>query len=307
MKITRRTMLQATGVATGWWAASSLQQHLSAQPTSQPTTQPQFSTARYKIAVCDWMLLKRQKLGAIQWAKRCGMDGVEVDMGGIGNRPLPDNKLRDPAVRQQYLDESKKLGVEICSIALSGFYAGSWPKNPNGDAITEDWIETMRLMGVKAGFLPLLGGGDVAKDEENRKLAIERFKRMAPKAEQAGVIMGIETMLDVEQSKRFLDDVGSPSVRLYYNLGLGIERGGDIYQEIRQLGKDRICMIHAKEEDGHWLGEPGGHIDLAKLKSALDDIDWIGWLVVERSRHDPKKIEENYSTNARNMKAVFQS
>jgi sugar phosphate isomerase/epimerase len=178
--------------------------------------------------------------------------------GGIGNRPLPDNKLRDPAVRQQFLDESRKLGVEICSIALSGFYGQSWSKNSNGDAITEDWIETMRGMGAKAGFLPLLGAGDIAKDEENRKLAIERFKRVAPNAEQAGVVMGIETMLDVEQSKRFLDEVGSPAVRLYYNLGLGIERGGDIYQEIRQLGKDLICMIHAKEEDGHWLGDPAG-------------------------------------------------
>lgn len=257
--------------------------------------------------MCDWMLNKRQKLGALQWAKRCGMDGVEVDMGGIGNRPLPDNRLRDPAVRQQYLDESKKLGVEICSIALSGFYGQSWSKNPNGDAITQDWIDTMRLMNVKAGFLPLLGAGDVAKDEENRKLAIERLKRLAPKAEQAGVVMGIETMLDVDGSKRFLDDVGSPAVRLYYNLGLGLERGGDIHDEIRQLGKDRICMIHAKEEDGHWLGEAGGHIDLQKLKAALDDAGWSGWLVVERSRHDPKKIEENYTTNARNMKAVFQT
>ena len=296
----------AIGTAAGWWSAAALQRHLSAQST-QPTTQPQFSNARYKIAVCDWMLNKRQKLGAISWARRCGMDGVEVDMGGIGNRPLPDNKLRDPAVRQQFLDESRKLGVEICSIALSGFYGQSWSKNSNGDAITEDWIETMRGMGAKAGFLPLLGAGDIAKDEENRKLAIERFKRVAPKAEQAGVTMGIETMLDVEQSKRFLGEVGSPAVRLYYNLGLGIERGGDIYQEIRQLGKDLICMIHAKEEDGHWLGEPGGHIDLPKLKSALDDIGWSGWLVIERSRHDPKKIEENYSTNAKNMKTVFQA
>src|SRR5690348_17833471 len=120
MNITRRAMLRTVGATAGTWLLAR-SASLSAEPATQPTTQPRFSNARYKIAVCDWMLNKRQKLGAISWAKRCDMDGVEVDMGGIGTRPLPDNNLRDPAVRQQFLDESRKLGVEICSIALSGF------------------------------------------------------------------------------------------------------------------------------------------------------------------------------------------
>jgi len=36
---------------------------------------------RYKIAVVDLMILKRQKLGAFQLTKDIGADGVEVDMG----------------------------------------------------------------------------------------------------------------------------------------------------------------------------------------------------------------------------------
>ena len=41
------------------------------------------SNQRYKIAVCDWMILKRQKLGAFQLTKDIGADGVEVDMGSL--------------------------------------------------------------------------------------------------------------------------------------------------------------------------------------------------------------------------------
>ena len=46
---------------------------------------------RYKIAVIDLMILKRQKLSAFQLAKELGADGLEVDMGGLGNRDTFDS------------------------------------------------------------------------------------------------------------------------------------------------------------------------------------------------------------------------
>ena len=36
---------------------------------------------QYRVAACDWMMLKRQKLGEFQLAKDIAADGVEVDMG----------------------------------------------------------------------------------------------------------------------------------------------------------------------------------------------------------------------------------
>ena len=36
---------------------------------------------QYRVAACDWMMLKRQKLGEFQLAKDINADGVEVDMG----------------------------------------------------------------------------------------------------------------------------------------------------------------------------------------------------------------------------------
>lgn len=32
---------------------------------------------RYKIAACDWMMLKRQKIGSFQLMKELGGDGIE--------------------------------------------------------------------------------------------------------------------------------------------------------------------------------------------------------------------------------------
>jgi hypothetical protein len=41
----------------------------------------------YRVGVCDWMILKRQELGAFPVAREFGAAGVEVDMGSLGNRP----------------------------------------------------------------------------------------------------------------------------------------------------------------------------------------------------------------------------
>ena len=53
------------------------------------------NTPRYRVAVCDWMILKRQKLGEFALAKQINADGVEMDMGPLGNRVLFDNRFRN--------------------------------------------------------------------------------------------------------------------------------------------------------------------------------------------------------------------
>ena len=85
----------------------------------------------YKIAVVDLMILKRQKLGALQLTKDIGADGVEIDMGGLGQRETFDNQLAKPEIRQQFIDKAKELNLEICSLAMTGFYAQSFAMRPS--------------------------------------------------------------------------------------------------------------------------------------------------------------------------------
>ena len=258
--------------------------------------------SRYKIAACDWMLLKRQKPSAIELAKQCGLDGVEVDMGKLGTRTELDNRLRTPEDRQQYQDAGKKFGVEICSLALSALYGHSYADHPSADAITDEWIETLHKMTVKVGFLPIGFQCDLVTNDAARTKVVARLKRAAPAAEKAGVVLGLETGLDADGHRKLLDEVGSPAVQVYYNLGDRLEVGADIYGELRQLGRDRVCQIHCKEGNVH-LGQ--GKIDFKKVKAALDDINWSGWLVIERSRLPNKSVLENFSANARYLKSIF--
>jgi L-ribulose-5-phosphate 3-epimerase len=262
---------------------------------------------RYRIGVCDWMILKRQKLGAFQLSKEIGADGVEVDMGSLGDRETFDNQLAKPEVRQQFLDKAKELNLEICSLAMSGFYAQSFAERPTALRMVEHCIETMKQMAVKVAFLPLGVKGDLAKRPELRPAIVERLKAIAPKAESARVTIGIETALDAAGEVQLLKDVGSPAIRIYFNFANALQAGRDLYAELRALGKERICRIHCTDEDGDLL-ENNKRLDMSKVKRTLDEMGWSGWLVIERSRdrNDPRNVKKNFGANTKYLKTIFQ-
>lgn len=264
--------------------------------------------SRYKIAVIDLMILKRQKLSALPLAGEIGADGLEVDMGGLGDRPTFDNKLADPAVRRQYLDKAKELDLEICSLAMTGFYAQSFAKRDGAVKTVGDCIETMKQMGIQTAFLPLGIQGDLVKNPELRPAIVERLKAVGELAEKAGVVIGIETALDAKGEVALLKEIGSKSIQIYFNFSNPLKEGRDLCEELRILGKNRICQIHCTDEDGVWL-QNNTRLDMKKVKSTLDKMGWKGWLVIERSRDagNPRDVKGNFGANTSFMKTVFQS
>lgn len=262
---------------------------------------------KYKVAVCDWMILKRQKLGAFKRTSEIGADGLELDMGGLGSRVTFDNKLRNAVERKAFKEEAKKYNLEICSIAMSGFYAQSLAER-DIEPMMDDAINTMVMMGVKTAFLPFGVLGDLVQQPDLRPVLIEKFQKIiAPRAEAADVVIGIETAYDAKEEAAFLDEIGSKNIKSYFNFANALQNGRDLYTELKTLGKDRICMLHASDEDKVWL-ENNERIDVPKVKKTLDEMGWSGWLVIERSRDasNPKDVVGNYGANARYLKSVFQ-
>lgn len=262
---------------------------------------------RYKVAVVDLMILKRQKLGAFELSKEIGADGLELDMGGLGNRDTFDSKLGDPLVRQQFLDKAKELNLEICSLAMTGFYAQSLATRPTYQRMIGDCIATMKAMKVKVAFLPLGIQGDLVRNPELRPALVERLKVAGKMAEKAGVVIGIETALDAKGELQFLKDIGSSAIKSYFNFSNAVKNGRDLHEELRILGKKNIIQIHCTNEDGVWL-QNDPKIDMKAVRKTLDDMGWKGWLVVERSRDqtDPRNVKWNFTANTKYLKSVFQ-
>ncbi len=263
---------------------------------------------RYNVAVIDLMILKRQKLSAFDLAKEIGADGLEVDMGGLGNRITFDSKLGDPAQRKAFLDKAKETGITICSLAMTGFYAQSFATRPTYQQMVGDCLDTCQKMGVKVAFLPLGVTCDLVKYPELRPAIVERLRIVGEMAKKAGVIIGIETALDAKAEVDLLKEIGSKHIQIYFNFSNPLKEGRDLIQELTILGKKRICQIHCTDEDGVWL-ENNKRLHMPLVKRTLDRMGWRGWLVIERSRDanlSPRAVKENFGANTRYVKQVFQ-
>ncbi|HSC55066.1 MAG TPA: TIM barrel protein [Phnomibacter sp.] len=265
------------------------------------------SNQRYKIGLIDLMLLKRQKLGAVTLTADLKADGLEVDMGGLGNRPTFDNVLANDSIRRLYLTTAKDRNVELFCLAMTGYYAQSFCGRAEYVRSIEDCITTMQQMGIKHAFLPLGVQCDIKKNPAIRDSVIARLKVAGKLAEKAGVVIGIETSLTAKEEVQLLKEIGSPAIKIYFNFSNPLKEGRDLLAELKVLGKDRISMIHATNKDSVWL-QNDPQIDLYKVKKTLDEMGWSGWLVIERSRDANRATDPryNYGANAAYLKKVFQ-
>ena len=262
--------------------------------------------SKYKVAVCDWMILKRQKIGEFELAKQLGADGIELDMGSLGQRDSFDNKLRKPDFQLLFKQKMTETGVEIASVAMSGFYAQSLATRKNYIDLVQDCLNTMQAMGVKTAFLPLGVQCDLQLHPELRNVVVERLKVIGGMAEKAGVVIGIETSLSAAEEVKLLHEIDSKGIRIYFNFANALTNNRNLYTELKTLGKSRICQIHCTDVDEVLL-QDNKRLDMKRVKQTLDKMGWKGWLVVERSRDvkDVHNIKLNYGSNIRYLHSVF--
>ena len=251
---------------------------------------------QFRIGVCDWSLGQRQQIRALEMAKHIGLDGVEVSLDGG-----PANDLRDEAVRRQYLAAAREHKVEICSLAMGVLNQAPYASDPRAEEWVASSIDVMVKLGVRVILLPFFTRGEIKGDDALQANVIRRLKQVAPKAQQAGVVLGLETALDAPAHLRILDAVGSPAVKVYYDVSNMLRRGYDIYREIPQLG-DRICRFHLKERDC-LLGQ--GTVDFPRVKRAIDAIGYRDWLVIESATVKGRAVIDCHRDNLTYVREVF--
>ena len=269
----------------------------------------QVSTPRYRVAACDWMMLKRQKIGEFQLAHDIGADGVEMDMGPLGKRPMFDNKLREEHFRQLFPHTADSLGILVPSIAMSGFFAQSFLKRYNYVELIDDCLQSMDVMGATVAFLPLGGSGSEWQQPSSAEWQqmVTRLRTVGEHAVKSGKIIAIRTGLDAKMTLRLLKDIGCEGIKVYYNLQDAVDQHLDPCRELKKLGASNIAQIHASLTDSVTL-DRDPRINLHQVRRTLDKMKWSGWLVVERSRdtQDVKNVRGNYGTNVAYLKRLFQ-
>lgn len=277
-------MLSQTAAAAGWLALS-------------PSFAPLFAgdkPRRFGIGACEWSL-RRSDPSSLDVAKQIGLDGVQVNLGSVRDHL----HLRQPDVQQAYLDAAQRTGVRISSLALAELNNVPLKSDPQAEQWLADSIAVLQAMKLKIVLVAAFAKGDLLGDSAGIDHTVEVLKRLAPRAEKAGVIFGLENYLSAKENLDILRRVGSPAVQVYYDLGNSTDKGYDIYDEIRLL-KGRICEFHAK--DGNFmLGQ--GRIDFQKVRAAMDDIAYTGWIQIEAAA--PHDLIADYRKDLQFLKRIF--
>ena len=256
------------------------------------------ANARLSIGACDWSIGPAGNINAFEVAKRIGLDGVQVSL----NTAADHEHLRKPELQQVYKNAARQSGVQIGGLAIGLLNEIPYKSDPRTEAWVQDSVDVAKALGVKNVLIAFFSKNDLRNDPQGIKVVIERLKAVAPKAEKAGVVLGIESWLSAPEHMAILDAVGSSAVKVYYDMCNSSDMGYDIFKEIRVLGKDRICEIHLKE-NGYLLGH--GKVDLPKVRQALDDIGYTGWLQMEGAVPKGKSMLESYIENNKTVRSLF--
>lgn len=310
MKVNRREFAQTVGLSLGTLTV-----------TSPVLKAGSAEEAGIRIGMCDWNLGSACDPDLIPKAQQAKIHGLQVSVGTD-----PDNiALRSPEVRRKYLELGKKHGVKVASVAAGGILNQIPLKSePQSAVYVIDAIEAASVLGAKNILIAFFGNGDLRLSDSNGELrntsrgeyksyeldsagvtrVVEVMKQIAPRAEDAGVALGLENTLTAEQNLEIIDRIGSDIVQVYYDVGNSTHYGYDIASEIRLLGNDRICEIHIKDWKAPLLNTGIGEVDFKAAAKVCKDIGFDKWYVLESSGRKGKFMEDTHA-NVAFVQALF--
>jgi sugar phosphate isomerase/epimerase len=254
--------------------------------------------AGLKLGVTDWNLRKTGDIEAVVLAKNLGFEGVEVS---LGRKPSADKlPLDNSELQAQYLRQAKQHSIALAGTCLDILHVNYLKNDKLGQKWVADGIPITRNLNARVMLLPFFGKGALQTREEMDYVG-DALREVAPAAEKAGVILGLENTISAEDNVRIMDRARSKAVLVYYDVGNSTFNGFDILKEIRWLGKDRICQMHLK--DRAYMGE--GKINFPAVMQAVADIGFRGFANLETSAPSGS-IEDDMRRNLKYTRDVIE-
>ncbi len=299
----RRNFFERTGFALA--AGSSVGGISACSTTSTPG--PHVGTAG--IGICDWNLGPMCDPEQIPKAREANLEGIQVSVG----RDPEDIPLRDVSVRQRYIELGRQHEVTFHSIA-AGSLLNSYAlaTEPRSAVWVIDAIEAAAELGASNVLMAFFGNGDLRfrddasefvnqpegefasfrLDEEKVESVVNTLKEIVPRAEDAGVVLGLENTITAAQNLEIMEQVGSDWLQIYYDVGNSTGNGYDVPGELRTIGNSRLCEVHLKDWNTPLLGSADGMVDMPAAAAALQDIGYDKWLVLETSGREGQFAED---------------
>ena len=245
-----------------------------------------------KFGVTSWIWTYPFDPKIIPRVDEIGFDGIEV--------PIERPELFDVKKTKDILSTTKLVCSSICAVVGEDRDLTSADKSVRDNAIKylKFCVDVATELGtdivVGCSYAPV--GKVYFEDKEAAwKLSVESFREVAKYALDRGIYMGVEPLNRYETSLinlvstalKYIEDVGLDNVKVQYDTyHANIEEKS--FKDSIKLAGDKLYHVHACEND---RGAPGsGHIPWDEIASALKEINYNRWLVIESFRPEIKEI-----------------
>lgn len=244
------------------------------------------------LAYSTWGMQKTPIDVAVAHCAKLGFDGLEMTV--IPRWPT-DAADMDAAERKRIRKLYDDHNIALCG--LSG----------NTPLLVGDLARTRKNMEIFKGYLELAAelqkpgerlsvsttsAGQPEDWEAEKDNLVEWFGELAARAEELGVIVGVEPHVNQalcrpDQSAWIVEQVNSPGLRLHFDISHFNVQGDPMEQVIDQLAK-YSAHTHVKDERGitpdHQFLIPGeGDMDYVNYLKWMDRAGYSGYIAVEIS------------------------
>jgi L-ribulose-5-phosphate 3-epimerase len=246
---------------------------------------------KFKLAFSLVVQDDASALRVIESIHAAGFQGIEPTFGLESTLPTAADPAASAAKLRSIAD---RVGLKIPSMRggpgfWSTFASDDAAKRKSAVALAAKALDAVKTMG---GDTLLIVPGQWEPHQTYAAMwdnALDTARRIAELAEKASVNVGLENvenrfLLSPREWMQFLDEVGSPRVRMYFDVGNVVYlRLGPPEQWIRQLGKKYISRIHFKDAG---VGGPltyllEGAVNWPAVREALRAIGYDDWIGIE--------------------------
>ncbi len=248
------------------------------------------ATAPIKIAHREGNMLRESSPGVYELAASIGgIYGIEVQ--------TVRSKLWDREMALTYKRESARWNVRTISMGGVMSAGASLIKPDTCEEAIRKAIVSGEILGANVVLVPAFRQ-DCPKmdDEASYGPAVQLLQKLAPVAADAGITLGLELSLSLEEHRKFLALIDSPNVKIYWD-ATGVDsmnHPGEGLKGIETLG-DLICQQHLK--NGNKLMEEPGLIDWTKALPAVKASGYQGWMAFETPHATPEACVEQTRRN----------
>ena len=276
--ISRRNLIKSVGLGTAGTALANLPTAIQAKPAIDPKWR--VKNGRIKQSIMGWCF---KPMPAEELARHCKDIGL-VAMEGIDRKAYP------------YV---KKLGLKISLVGSHSFKTGPFSRD-NHDMVKSKLLEAIDVaadIGTK-NVITFTGMREKGiTDEQGARNCVEAWKSVIGYAEKKGITLAMEHLNsrdnthpmkghpgyfgdDVDFCVKLIERVGSPNMKLLFDIYHVQMMNGDVIRRIRQY-KDVIGHYHTAGNPGRGELDDTQEINYPPIMKAILETGYKGFVAQE--------------------------